>query len=258
MMKELLEQTKLFDTNNYEANKGSKTGILLIHGFTNTTYELKKLFDYLTDQKYHVISDNLPGHGTSVRDCNSTTYYEWIDHVEKRMAYLSSHCDNLYVCGISMGALLAMHISVTFPINGLISAAPVLEFNKPFKVHILNPLLCHLWKSRLKRYEFNKGQKIYYGYNKWPLIALNEVRKLSSYVYKHVLHKITCPSLLIHSKEDYTSIFNNYSIMKRYIQAKEISSMIVDKSTHNIFDCDVEKDIIQNRINTFIQRNIKH
>ena len=53
MMKELLEQTKLFDTNNYEANKGSKTGILLIHGFTNTTYELKKLFDYLTEQKYH-------------------------------------------------------------------------------------------------------------------------------------------------------------------------------------------------------------
>ena len=45
--------------------------------------------------------------------------------------------------------------------------------------------------------------------------------------------------------------------MKRYIQAKEISSMIVDKSTHNIFDCDVEKDIIQNRINKFILRNIK-
>ena len=47
-MRELLEQTKLFDTNNYEANKGSKTGILLIHGFTNTTYELKKLFNYLS------------------------------------------------------------------------------------------------------------------------------------------------------------------------------------------------------------------
>ena len=83
-MRELLEQTKLFDTNNYEANKGSKTGILLIHGFTNTTYELKKLFDYLSEQKYHVVLDNLPGHSTSVRDCNSTTYYEWIDHVEKK------------------------------------------------------------------------------------------------------------------------------------------------------------------------------
>ena len=257
-MRELLDQTKLFDTENYETNKGSKTGILLIHGFTNTTYELKKLIDFLTEQKYHVIADNLPGHGTSVRECNRTTYQDWIDHLEKRMAYLSSHCDNIFVCGISMGALLAMHLSVVFPINGLISAAPVLEFNKPFKVHILNPLFCRLLKSRLKKYEFNKGQKIYYGYNRWPLIALNQVRKLSGYVYKNILHQITCPSLLIHSKEDHTSIFNNYSLMKRYIQAKEISSMIVDKSTHNIFDCDVEKELIQNRINEFIINNIKH
>jgi len=257
-MKELLDQTKLFDTQNYETNKGSKTGILLIHGFTNTTYELKKLIDFLTEQKYHVIADNLPGHGTSVRECNSTTYQDWIDHVEKRMAYLSSHCDNIFVCGISMGALLAMHLSVVFPINGLISAAPVLEFNKPFKVHILNPIFCRLFKSRLKKYEFNKGKKIYYGYNRWPLIALNQVRKLSSHVNKNVLHQITCPSLLIHSKEDHTSIFNNYSLMKRYIQAEEISSMIVDKSTHNIFDCDVEKELIQDRINQFIINNIKH
>ena len=174
------------------------------------------------------------------------------------MAYLSSHCDNIFVCGISMGALLAMHLSVVFPINGLISAAPVLEFNKPFKVHILNPIFCRLLKSRLKKYEFNKGQKIYYGYNRWPLIALNQVRKLSSHVNKNVLHQITCPSLLIHSKEDHTSIFNNYSLMKRYIQAEEISSMIVDKSTHNIFDCDVEKGLIQDRINQFIINNIKH
>ena len=257
-MKELLDQTKLFDTQNYETNKGSKTGILLIHGFTNTTYELRKLIDFLTEKKYHVVADNLPGHGSSVRECNSTTYLDWIEYVEKRMAYLSSHCDNIFVCGISMGALLAMHLSIVFPINGLISAAPVLEFNKPFKVHILNPIFCRLLKSRLKKYEFNKGQKIYYGYNRWPLIALNQVRKLSSHVYKNVLHQITCPSLLIHSKEDHTSIFNNYSLMKRYIQAEEISSMIVDKSTHNIFDCDVEKELIQDRINQFIINNIKH
>ena len=257
-MKELLDQTKLFDTQNYETNKGSKTGILLIHGFTNTTYELRKLIDFLTEKKYHVVADNLPGHGSSVRECNSTTYLDWIEYVEKRMAYLSSHCDNIFVCGISMGALLAMHLSIVFPINGLISAAPVLEFNKPFKVHILNPIFCRLLKSRLKKYEFNKGQKIYYGYNRWPLIALNQVRKLSSHVYKNVLHQITCPSLLIHSKEDHTSIFNNYSLMKRYIQAEEISSMIVDKSTHNIFDCDVEKELIQDRINQFISNNIKH
>ena len=69
-MNEILDQTKFFDTTNYETNKGSKTGVLLIHGFTNTTYELKKLIDFLTNQNYHVVADNLPGHATTVKDCN--------------------------------------------------------------------------------------------------------------------------------------------------------------------------------------------
>lgn len=257
-MKEFLDQTKLFDTTSYEYNKGSKTGILLIHGFTNTTYELKKLISFLTSQNYHVIAENLPGHGTTISDCNSTSYLDWIEFVEKRFAHLSSHCDHTFVCGISMGALLAMHLSVVFPINGLISAAPVLEFNKPFKIHILNPLLCHLIKFRSKKYEVSKGQKIYYGYNKWPLIALNEVRKLSSYVYKNILHQVQCPSLLIHSKADLVSIFNNYSLMKRHLQSKEITPLIVTDSHHNIFDCDIEKELIYREINQFIQKNITH
>ena len=257
-MKEFLDQTKFFDTTSYEYNKGSKTGILLIHGFTNTTYELKKLISFLTSQNYHVIAENLPGHGTTVSDCNSTSYLDWIEFVEKRFAHLSSHCEHTFVCGISMGALLAMHLSVVFPINGLISAAPVLEFNKPFKIHILNPFFCHLLKYRSKKYEVSKGQKIYYGYNKWPLIALNEVRKLSSYVYKHILHQIKCPSLLIHSKADLTSIFNNYALMKNHLQSKEITPLIVTDSHHNIFDCDIEKELIYREINQFIQKNITH
>ncbi len=253
-MKALLDRTELFETQSYEHNKGSKTGILLIHGFTNTTYELKKLKDFLASKNLHVICENLPGHGTDINDCNSTKYMDWIESVEQRFAYLSSHCDYTFVCGISMGALLAMHISNVFPVNGLISAAPVLEFNKPFKIHFLNPLLCHLFKYRFKKYEVNPGQKIYYGYNKWPLIALNQVRKLSGYVYKNVLPNIKCPTLLIHSKRDYTSVFNNYSIVKKNIGSKDVSSIIINESPHNFFDCDIEKEILHNGIEKFISK----
>ena len=251
-MKELLDQSKLFDTTNYEYNKGNKTGILLIHGFTNTTYELKKLIDFLASKGYFVLSENLPGHGTDINDCNGVKYTDWIEFVEQKFAYLSSHCDHTFICGISMGALLSMHLSTVFPVNGLISAAPVLEFNKPFKIHFLNRLLCRLYKYRLKKYELSKGQRIYYGYNKWPLIALNEVRKLSNHVYKNVLHQIKCPALLIHSKEDYTSIFNNYSIVKKKISSNDVSSLIINKSPHNFFDCDIEKELIHKSINDFI------
>ena len=250
----LLDQTKFFDTNDYEYNKSSRIGIMLIHGFTNTTYELTKFIDFLSSQNFHVSAHNLPGHGTSVQECNDTTYLEWISFTENKFAELSSRCDQVFICGISMGALLAMNISMLFPVNGLISVAPVLEFNKPFKIHFLNPLLCHIIKSRPKKYEVNRGQNIYYGYNKWPLIALNEVRKLSKYIYKNVLYNIKCPTLLIHSKDDETSVFNNYTITKNNIGSDVVSSLIVERSHHNIFDCNVEKALIHQTILNFINK----
>ena len=183
-------------------------------------------------------------------------YTDWIEFTEQRLADLSARCDQIFVCGISMGALLAMHLSTTFPVNGLISAAPVLSFNKPLKIKFLNPIFCRILKVRPKKYEFNPSQKVYYGYNKWPLIALNEVRKLSNHVNKNVLSKITCPTLLIHSKSDETSLINNHDIEQRYINNTILESLIVNESSHNIFDCDVEKDIIQRKILDFINANL--
>ena len=255
-MKQLLEQTKFFDSNNYEYNTDSKIGILLIHGFTNTTYEYKKLISFLSSKGFFVRADNLPGHGTTVENCNLMKYSDWIEFTEQRLADLSARCDKVFVCGISMGSLLAMHLSTVFPINGLISAAPFLSFNKPFKIRFLNPILCHILKTRPKKYEFNPSQKVYYGYNKWPLIALNEVRKLSNYINKKVITKINCKTLLIHSESDETSLIYNYDYLKKYINPKIINSLIVKESHHNIFDCDVEKDIIQNQILKFIHSNI--
>ena len=211
---------------------------------------------FLSDQGFFVRADNLPGHGTTINECNTMRYTDWIEFTEQRLADLSARCDYIFVCGISMGALLAMHLSTIFPVNGLISAAPVLSFNKPFKINFLNPILGRILKVRPKKYEFNPSQKVYYGYNKWPLIALNEVRKLSNHVNKNVLSQINCPTLLIHSKSDETSLINNHDIEQRYINNTVLESLIVNESSHNIFDCDVEKNIIQRKILDFIKANL--
>ena len=62
--------TDKFDTNNYLFNPNAKNGIYLIHGFSSTTYEVKKLANYLAKKGYYVQADNLPGHATSIEDCN--------------------------------------------------------------------------------------------------------------------------------------------------------------------------------------------
>ena len=46
--------------------------------------------------------------------------------------------------------------------------------------------------------------------------------------------------------------------MKKHIHSEEIASLIVDESLHNIFDCDIEKELIHKTIDQFIQKNIRH
>ena len=54
-----------FDTNKYEFNSESRKGCYIIHGFTSTTYETKELAEFLGNNGYHTITENLPGHGTT-------------------------------------------------------------------------------------------------------------------------------------------------------------------------------------------------
>ena len=123
-----MDRTEQFDENNYEFNTESKNGIYLIHGFTNTTYEVKMLAEYLSKQGYHTVANNLPGHGTTIDECNRVKYTDWITAVEQDLAKLASTCDKIHVIGGSMGALLAVHLSTKFPINSVIIAAPVFKF----------------------------------------------------------------------------------------------------------------------------------
>ena len=112
-----MDRTKRFDENNYEFNSQSKNGVYLIHGFTNTTYETKNLAQYLADKGYRTVANNLPGHGTTIEECNRVKYVDWLESVEQGVATLASECDKIHIIGSSMGGVLGLHIASKFPIN---------------------------------------------------------------------------------------------------------------------------------------------
>ena len=75
--------TDRFDKNNYEFNAENETGIYLIHGFSSSTYEMKSLAKFLDSKKFHVILNNLPGHGTTIEECNRVQFSDWLDATKK-------------------------------------------------------------------------------------------------------------------------------------------------------------------------------
>ena len=250
-------KTKFFDSNNYEFNKGCKRGIYLIHGFTSSTYELLDLAKFLSENKFYVKLDNLPGHGTTIDDCNNTKHSEWIEHVEKGVATVASVCDEVHVIGISMGAILALHLATLFPLASMIEAAVVFEFKNEFNVRVLVPLLSWLItkKNKFTQYKYDGGKKLkFHGYSEYPLKALNEMRKLTN-VVRPKLSNVKCPIMLIHTKKDLTSMMKNYHILKKSIASKIQTDLILEKSTHNLFVKGPEQSLIFQNVLSFVNKN---
>jgi len=240
-----------FDKNNYEFNTSSKLGVYILHGFSSTTYEVKDLAKFLGNNGYCTVANNLPGHGTSVDDCNRIKFHHWIDKVKKDVAELSTKCDKIFVVGNSMGGVLALYLASLFPINGFVSGGTVLRFENHFTTNYIVPFVCNFITTRSKN-KFNKSKSVrFYGYESYPLKALNQFRKMNNKVIP-LIKKIKAPGMLIHSKSDRMSVKENLDIIKRNLTNGDVKTFFVEKAHHNMFDKNPDQKLIFNEVLQFL------
>ena len=250
----ILDHTERFDTKDYHLNPDSKIGCYLIHGFTSTTYEVRDLAHLLAANGYRVVAENLPGHGTTVDDCNRVKYTDWLTHTEQGFAKLYSECDSVFVGGVSMGSLLAINLSQMFPVAGLITAAPLIEFLHRLKTKYLNPFMCMFISKLTKGGRYPKNVRDtykFYGYNYYPMRAINQVQKMTDLVRENI-HKIKSPILIQFAENDVTLPPSNAKIIRDSVSSENIWYSGYKKTTHNMWDNDLEKDVIHQEVLHFM------
>ena len=83
-------------------------GILLVHGWTSTPYEVRRLGEYLHEAGYTVLGIQLTGHGTVPKDLEGVKWQQWNEDLSAGYEKLKLTCDQVYVGGTSIGANLAL------------------------------------------------------------------------------------------------------------------------------------------------------
>ena len=86
----------------------SGRGILLIHGWSSTPYEVRRLGTYLNEKGYTVHAPMLRGHGTVPKDLESVRWQDWLEDAENAYRRLSQECEKVYLGGTSIGSNLAL------------------------------------------------------------------------------------------------------------------------------------------------------
>jgi len=131
-------------------------GILLSHGYTATTVEVRPLAEALHGRGYTVAAPLLPGHGSHPAELNRVTWQDWVQAGEQLYQQLAAKCRQVFVGGESMGALVALYLaSQHAEIAGVLCYAPAIRLTLSrldvLKLHLAAPFLAQVGRTSLDR-----------------------------------------------------------------------------------------------------------
>ncbi|MGC9313172.1 MAG: alpha/beta hydrolase [Sediminispirochaetaceae bacterium] len=217
--------------------------VLVIHGFTGLTDDMRYLAERLNQAGYTVSLPRLPGHGTNHIDFQLTGRRDWLRRCIDSYLELRSRFDTVYVTGLSMGGLLTIILASLFPVPRIALAAPaIINTNK--KIY-LTPLLRFFIGRVRSPYdeEPEDPQREYIAseYWRWRYAAqIYELLRLQRQA-RRALRTVEADTLTIVSKGDASVPLTAADIIENNIAAVKKRRLILEKSPHVLVN-DVEKE----------------
>lgn len=174
------EEVKL-DANYPQFNKGGKTGVLVLHGFTGSPLEMQPAVDFLKEQGHTVYQVRIAGHGSEPENLNLTNYKDWYESARYGYFVLKRNCEKVFILGESMGGATALTIAGLNDADGVILMAPCIKIRSSLAGL---SLYLHKYIKMFPKFEagdWSKDLKHIY-YDKWPVKGLSELVKFTRYL----------------------------------------------------------------------------
>ena len=264
-------------TDHSETFRGGSVGVLLIHGLGGTPVEMRFVAIGLARAGYTVHCPQLAGHCGSFEDLRATGWRDWYATVVAEHARLRQTCKKVIVGGLSIGAVLALHLAAEQPndVHGAALFAPTLKldgwgvpwysaffnlvrdrrladlvtFSERQPYGIKDPRVRALVMAAV-----NSGDSSKAGQLANPGRVMLEMRWLVDTV-KAELGSIRQPTLIIHPREDDRASLSNAAFLQGALGGI-VDTCVLDDSYH-IVTIDRQRDLVLQRTIAFA-RSITH
>lgn len=238
-----------------QGNNGK--AVLLLHGYTGTTAEMRPLGDYLHALGYTVLCPRLPGHGTTVDDLEQTTADQWLATAFAACDELLARYREVYVAGLSMGGLLAINIAAAKPVRrAAFLSAPIFVRDKraPF-LPLLRYFIRYLPKRKRNYHEMGKYCQ---AYDKMPTKPLTSLFAMMKRCQKLLLPKITVPCLILQSTIEHTVQPKSARYIYEHLSTPQDKKELLwlERSGH-ILTLDCERETVFAAVGNFFEADEK-
>ncbi len=233
----------------------ARIGVLLIHGFTGSPASMTPWGKALSQHGWSIRVPRLPGHGSRWQDMNLTTWEDWYAEAERNLRELQANCDQVFICGLSMGGSLALRLAQQHgnEISGIVLVNPAVHSERADR-HLL-PIVSKFLKAfpGISNDIAKPGQDEV-AYAKLPLKAAHSLAQLWKTI-KGDMTKVTQPVLLFRSLQDHVVEASNAKWILKHISSTDKEEVLLENSFH-VATLDYDAELIETISADFIKRLI--
>ena len=250
--------------------------VILLHGLCGSSLELGTIPKALKKANCTVVEMQIPNYSAALTDPTVTpNWMDWCAMVESKIVKLKEEHKTVSLCGLSMGATLALAVaSFSREILSVVLLSPVLKYdgwsipwyhslmNVPYSLGYRNWTYKESDPYGIKNFEMRrrvanalkKDGVAAVGAAAIPARHLWAAQKLMAYV-RQSLPLVRASTLVIHSIDDETAAPRNAEMILEQINS-EVRKVVWLGDCYHIITVDNEREIVTNEAAQFIKRNI--
>jgi len=234
--------------------KGSREGVLLLHGYTGCPYSFRNLIGPLSEHGYTVYAPRYPGHGTNGEDFVTTNWRDWLRSARDAYYDLEGICEVIHVIGFSMGGAITAILASSMNPQKIVLIAPAFFLNG-WKIKLSLLLSLFYRKSPSGYYESSSVQEYQHLVNEylsyyWPLQAhsLNKLAQLA----RRSLSKIQSKTLILAGTKDTIVPMKSANFAYSEIPATEKILEVFEDSEHDLLN-GPQSELVVKRILSWLE-----
>lgn len=227
-------------------------GVLVSHGFTGSPQSMRFLAEQLAEGGLTVRLPRLRGHGTTPEEMGVSSAEHWIRDLEAAFEELRGRCEKVFVTGLSMGGTLTLYLAGAYPgqVAGIIPINAAITLNSPdlagLAFHPAAPPAVPGVGSDIKKPGVTELA--------YPVVPVPAVRQLYALmaVTRELLPRITCPALVVTSREDHVVPPMNGPLIVELLGSTDKRLLWLEESYH-VATLDNDKERIAEETLAFIR-----
>ena len=236
-------------------------GCLVLHGFTSCSDSVNRIPVRLIEHGIPFCMPILRGHGTEPADLLGVTWHDWFADAQTAYVTLLQDVEQVLVVGLSMGALLALHLAAARPQTtaGVVALAPAMRFYSkrvaysnyiaPFK-----PMWGDPQRDPGAGWDDPELGRRHGNYLQFPVRTFTSLYRYAQIVEQQ-LPRVTAPALIIHSHADKTIPPQAAEAVFAQINSTDKQLIWFDRSGHEMLR-DSEAPAVLDCVETFILDHI--